>query len=116
MLSIRFRPLLETGLIRSYYGGLPRQVQQSPASELNTIYEANEIVRSIRSLAPISKFSILSNTTVGDENDLGAKRFNKTFVKMKSTMNDSLLEDENITSTKLHKKLPSCRSKLGTSF
>ncbi|CAF1039721.1 unnamed protein product [Adineta ricciae] len=110
--SIISQPLLETGLIRSYYGGLPRQVQQSPSSELNTIYEANETVRSIRSLAPISPFSILSNTMMDDDNDLGSKRFNKTFVKTKSTVNDSLFEDENITSIKLHKKLSSYRSKL----
>ncbi len=41
-----FRPLLEPGLLRSYHGGLPQQVQQSPANQINTICEENETMKS----------------------------------------------------------------------
>ncbi|UJR15230.1 hypothetical protein I4U23_002186 [Adineta vaga] len=102
--SVLSQPLLETGLIRSYYGGLPRQVQQSPSSELNTICEENETIKlpkkPNRSLASINTFSILSNMNV-DENLL-SDRFNKTFVIDKSSTSDLVINDENLTSTKLH--------------
>ncbi|CAF3691561.1 unnamed protein product [Adineta steineri] len=105
--SILSQPLLKPGLLRSYYGGLPQPVQQSPSSELNTIQEENETrettsIKSNRILAPISKFSILSNGFIQQQNLLPNK-LNKSFAKYQSLVDDSLTGDENFTPTKLHK-------------
>jgi hypothetical protein len=93
-----FRPLLEPGLFRSYHGGLPQQIQQSPASEIDTIYEENETIelsetKSIRYLTPINTFSILSNRI--HPQDSSTNKLNKTFIKLQSAT-----DDENFISTK----------------